>query len=291
MASWILPRHGGGWVRRYLAFRKDLFWTNMTTKDRYPCPPVTLFDFGRPHDAADAARIQEKDVDAWRVSDDRVIGGFSKCSAAFVSSQRDLDRHVSGEAIQDSIEEEDTTQSEHDAKSDFTPFLRWEGTLDTSVGLQNQAQRSGFAAIRSPTFAFDGANLQGLYNAFEVTCRTDGRLYTLNLEIASFMPNDIYQGHIPALSNKRGQNDSNSNTFEKIIMPLTSFDLTSSGRKRAMYVQLDDEISVESVGVVLMDGQNGDFQFDLARIRAVNVHEEYGVFEKVPDTNAATPSS
>ena len=248
------------------------------------CPPVTLFDFSRDHDAADAAGVFEKDVDTWRVSDDQVIGGFSRGSAALLRSQRDLDRHLAGETLD--TDEGDLEPHDESSGSDnekFTPFLRWEGKLDTTVGLQSSAQRSGFAALRSPEFPFDGANLQGLYNALEVSCRSDGRVYTINLKVASAIPNDIYQGHIQSAPEAQGR-------FDRFILPFSRLNLTAMGREREVNRILDTNIKVESIGVVLMDGQDGDFQFDLARIRAINVHEKHGIIED-PEEEEMSASS
>jgi len=207
------------------------------TPDGEHCPPVTLFDFNRHDDR----------VDKWKVSDDGVIGGFSTCSAEIFDEE----------------------------KENGVPFLRWSGTLDTTVGLQSKAQRSGFAALRSPEFAFLGANLRGFYEALEITCRSDGRLYTVNLKVVSSIPNDIYQGRIQSSQEVRAADTH----FETFVLPFSQLSLTSMGRERALNRALDSDVSIESVGIALMDGHDGDFQFDLVRIRAVNVDELGSVVE------------
>jgi hypothetical protein len=243
---------------------------------------LTLFDFSRHDDAVDASRVGEYDTDAWRISDDRVIGGFSKAQAVLLRTPDDVVRHdAEGEDIIDSKDETILHTATADAEDDFVPFLRWQGTLDTTVGLQSMAQRSGFAALRSPEFPFSGANLQGLYNALEVTCRTDGRKYTFNLKVSTSIPNDIYQGQIQSRSKPSVSDDGSVLPFERFVLPFSHLSLTSRGREREVFRELDDNVCIESVGLALMDGENGDFQFDLARIRAVNVHEEYGVFEGI----------
>ena len=289
MIPWIFPSQGGGWARRYLAYRKDILRTSLLTKDRYPCPPLTLFDFSRHDDAVDAARVGEYDSDAWRISDDRVIGGFSRAQAAFLKTPQDVVRFNAGEELSIDSKESNEEASDPKANNDteeenkdrFIPFLRWQGTLDTTIGLQSMAQRSGFAALRSPEFPFSGANLQGLYNALEVTCRTDGRRYTFNLKVSTSIPNDIYQGQIQSRSKPNTSDDETVLPFERFILPFSNLSLTSMGREREVFRELDDNVCIESVGLALMDGENGGFLLDLAKIRAVNVHEEYGVFEGV----------
>lgn len=287
---WILPGEGGGHVRRYLRFRKAILNRIVNNNDMHPAPPVPLFDFVHPDDAVDAAKVQVRDRDAWRLSDDRVIGGFSESVATFIASMDELQRHRSGEEFESVALRQrkppPTPSAEEDGgdlkETGFTPFLRWSGNLDTTVGLQSTVQRSGFAALRSPQFPLDGANLQGLFNALEIVCRSDGRMYTVNLKVSTSIPDDLYQGHIQS---SRAAFDSSGNLtgdFESFVLPFVDFRLTSRGRQREVSRELDDKVCIESVGIALMDGKDGSFQFDLARIRAVNLLDGT-VFENEPD--------
>ena len=70
--------------------------------------------------------------------------------------------------------------------------------------------------------------------------------------------------------------------FESFVLPFVGFRLTSRGRQREVFRELDDKVCIESVGLALMDGKNGSFQFDLARIRAVNLLDGT-VFESEPN--------
>jgi Complex I intermediate-associated protein 30 (CIA30) len=189
---WFLPGEGGGHVRRYLRFRKAILNRIVNNNDMHPVPPVPLFDFVHPDDAVDAAKVQVRDRDAWRLSDDRVIGGFSESIATFIASKDDYQKHLSGDELESVALRRPKQPSTFNAEEDgnvketgFTPFLRWSGNLDTAVGLQSAVQRSGFAALRSPQFPLDGANLQGLFNALEIVCRSDGRVYTVNLKVST----------------------------------------------------------------------------------------------------------
>lgn len=275
---WFLPKGGGGQARRYIRFRKAILNRVVESNDRYPCPPISLFDFRDYDDAVDAINLRERFKDAWRVSDDRVIGGFSESFATLIRSDKEYQRYLNG---RDSEFVNESETEERSSDSDFAPFLRWTGHVDTTVGLRSTAQRSGFAALRSPEFPMDGANLRGLYEALEIVCRSDGRLYTVNLKVASSIPDDIYQGHIKSSSVQKDSKGNLAGDFETYVLPFSDFRLTSMGREREVFRELDDNICIESIGVALMDGKDGEFQFDLARIRAVNVFEGE-IFEKEP---------
>ena len=266
---------GGGWARRYLRIRKDVYAVQWMTPDRFPCIPVGLFDFSTHDDYVDACRVHQRDHDGWRLSDDGVIGGFSQSKARIVlDGQEDESREADGSSeMLDNLQFEKVANKE--TEQDFLPFLRWNGVLDTQVGLQSDARRSGFCSLRSPEFPFDGANLRGLYQGVELLCRTDGRRYTINLKVSTSVPDDIYQGivHIEP-----------SEEFQQIVLPFDRFRLTSRGREREYGRQLDDRVAIESIGFTLMDGQHGEFCFDLARIRAVNLFEG-SIFEKPPKDN------
>lgn len=95
----------------------------------------------------------------------------------------------------------------------------------------------------------------------------------MNLIVASYFPDDMYQGIIDeAPTHPPGTLicDRSGGPFSKVILPFQSFVLTSAGRERDVQRKLDGHIRIETIGITLMDGVDGDFEFDLARIRAVN---------------------
>jgi len=280
---WFLPQEGGGHVRRYLKFRKAMWHRILNNNDAKPCPPITLFDFADRDDAVDASKLTASvgggaksgrrrsrpsgNESLWKLSDDRVIGGYSEAVAKLFRTREEYQSF----ALDNDHEEEE--------EEPFTPFVRWTGTLDTALGLHSRAQRSGFAAMRSPQFPLDGANLQGLYNALEIRCRSDGRMYTVNLKVASSIPDDLYQGHLLQQQQTEESPTSSSSSllsgpFDTLVLPFSEFRLSAMGRQRDVVRQLDDNICIESIGFALMDGQDGPFQFDLARIRAVNLIDD-----------------
>ena len=262
-------------MRRYVRFREAMLRRRLESKDMDPFRPITLFDFANADDAVDAKRVHEKDQDAWRISDDSVIGGFSRSSARLIRSKAEFFRYASG------LDDDDDQEAmEASAKEElFTPFIKWKGTIDTTIGLSSNVQRSGFAALRSPQFPMDGANLRGMYDALEITCRSDGRLYTVNLKVATAFPDDIYQGYLQQSQCRLDPLGNLAGPLTSLILPFSEFTLTSMGREREIHRELDDKICIESIGLALFDGQSGGFQLDLARIRVVNLLDDGRVYE------------
>ena len=95
----------------------------------------------------------------------------------------------------------------------------------------------------------------------------------MNLIVDSYFPDDMYQVTIaepPTHPPGAIICDKTGGPFSKVILPFLSFVLTSGGRVREVQRKLDGRIKIETIGITLMDGEDGDFEFDLARIRAVN---------------------
>ena len=259
----VLPTQGGGALRRWIKVRQDLLNLYMTKKsesnnstalksfEHVHYPPLTIFDFTRPDDAADAKEIHEgPSKGGWRFSDDEVIGGYSRGILQFIHEPEEDPKSGSGD----------------DGNREFFPYLHWKGNIDTRIGPSSRAKRSGFCAIRCPEYPFGGVPLGFRYNALEIKCRTDGRAYTVNLKVSSFFEDDIYQGVIRVDPEQERNGD-----FVTLVLPFTHFVLTSYGVIREQQRDLDGAIKLEHLGITLMDGNDGPFQFDLARIRAVNL--------------------
>ncbi|KAL7548968.1 hypothetical protein ACHAWF_012225 [Thalassiosira exigua] len=220
----LLPREGGGSLRRFLGIRRALF------QDRWNDPrplrgPATLFDFRREDDAADVRaatasggarrRGSPFGFGGWRASDDGVIGGYSTSDVAFHEGSDLTPEEGGGES-----------PAPASSSSCSPPFLRWSGTLSTKVNrtshLARNVTRSGFAAILSAEYPL-GASLENKYQALEICCRTDGRTYAVNLHVESYFPDDIYQGFIGGGGeddegkNERDSIDSDARLEESII--------------------------------------------------------------------------
>jgi Complex I intermediate-associated protein 30 (CIA30) len=351
----------GGWLRRYLQFRYDLSRIYRNSKDINPhYEPVTLFDFRRTNDSIDAltsssmilqndpnkdsstttdnnntvkkatkTKTQHSSYDTWRISDDRVIGGYTKSYMKLINTnQHELDEislskgqdFLSGisqpplqkqpndnninqtptsessnsssvAAVHGTSEATTTMDRNHPHYKDMDPmkeekeqsssllsipYLRWYGTIDTDIGLHSNVKRSGFAAIRSPEFSYpqailfgyEGANLSNMYNAIEIICRSyDHHIYTVNLKIATSLPNDIYQATIypnmnttkttefqsddpsssiyDSLENDQQENNATNNDknnrssslFHQIVIPFNQFTIASMGRQQQQQQQ------------------------------------------------------
>ena len=337
----ILPEHGGGALRRWMLFQQEIMslMRSDPRREQLMKGPITLFDFQRRDDAADASSVSfGVTKGGWRISDDEVIGGYSRGTMKLIQSPTDYRRYMNLPPIHTSTETQtqtlDTTSSNSRSASNkedeletkmedekelydmryykkrenqmkqkteptttftqqqqqqqtdamFVPFIRWSGTIDTRIGEKSRAKRSGFCAIRSPQFPFFGANLRNLYNALEFTIRSDGRIYTVNVKVSSYFPDDLYQGLITipptntptttttttTTNDSQQKRETGDSDFVTIVLPFRDLLLTSSGVVRETQRVLDGNIKIEHIGLTLMDEKDGDFQFDLARIRAVN---------------------
>ena len=285
------PRYGGGLLRRWWRVRNALVTKNWTKIQYALKGPVPLYDFSIASDAIDAARVSEGSrLAGWRISDDSVIGGFSKHKFQLIRNEEDLQLVESGEeptsifdtiqyeGINDKDDDEDDDDDDDDYNYDddddedrkeFIPFVRWSGSIDTYSSDPN-VHRSGYCAIQAPRFPFGGLNIRTRYNAIEFLCRPDDRSYSVNLEVTSFFPDDLYVARItPQLVNHPDTKDVDG--FKRVIFSFRDFTVTSGGRERVVQRVLDGAIEIRNLGVTLMDGEEGPFQLDLARIRLVNM--------------------
>eukprot|EP00536_Pseudo-nitzschia_multiseries_P013838 jgi/Psemu1/310332/fgenesh1_kg.622_\ len=279
--------------------------------DRDKNGPITLFDFSTALDAVDAASAEEStnNRSVWRTTDDSIIGGYSRAKLRLLRTSNDLNRVTNGlepismslwdqnrseEHIVDEVEnssvegntKENTSiiqaGNECNREDYFVPFVRWEGTIDTRVNKEKKVQRSGFCSILSPEFPMGGVDLDGRYNGIEITCRSDGRPYSLNLKVESFIEDDLFQCFInipPTITPGIQKCQATGGKFDQVVFLFQHFVTTAGGRLRARQRKLDNAVKIQSIGITLMDGVDGHFEFDLSRIRAVNF-DENGVIGK-----------
>jgi len=274
--------------------------------DREKNGPITLYDFSTIEDAVDASLVEENSENkaVWRTVDDSIIGGYSRAKMQFVQTSDDYQKIIKGEELKHNVSlleqniggiEDHGTQSNkwdidkdvyndtdnnydnfvHSPK-DFVPFIRWTGTIDTRINKAKEVKRSGFCTILSPEFPWGGVDLGGRYNGIEIMCRSDGRPYSLNLKVESFIADDLFQCFInipPTIGPESEVCEKTGGKFDQVIFLFQHFVATAGGRLRARQRSLDNNINIQSIGITLMDGIDGDFQFDLSRIRAVNFDE------------------
>jgi hypothetical protein len=288
---------GGGKMRRYLKFQQAMSKKRWFELDRERNGPIALFDFSDRDDAIDVALVDEgAKKGGWRISDDSTIGGHSRGYLQLIRNTEDYQRIGRGEEPvslseliekgeinpndynDNEIDDDDGEEGEGEEResSEFVPFARWNGTIDTRIHENSDVQRSGFCAIRSPEFPFGGADLGGRYNGLEIMCRSDGRPYSLNLKVDTFIEEDVFQTfiNIPATIEPGAEIcPDTGGKFDRVVLLFQHFIVTSGGRMRATQRDLDNRVQIQSIGFTLMDGVDGDFQFDLARIRAVNFDE------------------
>ncbi len=353
----VFPAQGGGAVRRWIRIRKEMFETGINqalqnnnhnnlkinesstesssnayayadssasesqpAMNNLPMKPLSVFDFRRIDDAADARAVDfGSKLQGWRISDDEVLGGYSRATFTLIGTDHDPNRNRNrnfnpiddeyGDGTHEEMEEREGGASFAQTHSQTTtPFIRWEGNIDTRLPPNSRAKRSGFCAIRCPEFPFGGIPVGNKYNALEIQCRSDGRSYTLNLKVQSFFPDDLYQSTITvdqqevedlkALkrlrlqgnqdqdqdqdqvdnNNREGGNHEDAlDGFISVVLPFQDFILTSHGRPKATQRTLDGGVQLQHLGLTLMDGKDGPFQFDLAKIRLVNYSFQRGM--------------
>lgn len=334
----ILPPDGGGALRRLIRIRKEMFEHSLDKQSHssfdqttLPLKPLTILDFQRPDDAADARAVSiGSKQQGWRISDDEVIGGFSRAtftlmnelvpnprfsstnvtrtnkedgmSSSYSNSSRQDENVLTLSGVDDANHNQQGQKNNHSNNNNnhVVSFVRWAGNIDTRIGPKSRAKRSGFCAIRCPEFPLGGIPVGEKYNALEVRCRTDGRAYTFNLKVQSYFPDDLYQSLItvqPEEVRKEYERTSKSMTIEQeetrmnheevgpahpydgfvsVVLPFRDFILTSYGRIKAQQRNLEGGVRIEHLGITLMDGKDGPFTFDLARIRLVNYSAETG---------------
>jgi Complex I intermediate-associated protein 30 (CIA30) len=265
------------WKRR-IQLRSQLAVLNWTVPDSSAgYPPLTLFDARRdgagivvgtpshpssssatPNASATQQQQQDHHLQWWKAADDRAIGGFSSASVSYPYPLH---------------------------------YIRWSGTVDTTVGLTSRVHRSGYCAIHSDHDLFH-IDLQGNYKALEITARAvpSHWTFTVNLTVHSSIPEDLYQGELrfdndddtdDANQNHDGSkttitnNNASSSTttttttknttllsdlhheldrrpFRRFVLPFGSFRVTSRGRDRHVVRRLDDRVQLERFGLLVV---------------------------------------
>lgn len=288
-------------MKRWIKFQQTMNKKRWFEIDREKNGPISLYDFSRLEDAVDAALVEEHSDNkaVWRTTNDSIIGGYSRARMQFVRTSDDYkkimngqestpfsewgenhepenDSHETQNFIGDDDNEKYNEDDDDNADKIFMPFIRWKGAIDTRVNKEKKVQRSGFCTIFSPEFPVGGVDLGGRYNGIEIMCRSDGRPYSLNLKVESFIADDLFQCFInipPTIAPGSQICQVTGGKFDRVVFLFHHFVATAGGKLRATQRILDNSIKIQSIGITLMDGADGDFEFDLSRIRAVNFGE------------------
>lgn len=123
-------------------------------------------------------------------------------------------------------------------------------------GSAEATARGGFAAFR--TKADERVRNFSAFDGLELRVKTDGRIYTLNVKCADYPADALWQCKIVTLPNK----------WVTIGIPFRDLVLTRRGRIEPERTPVSSE-AISGVGVLLADGKNGPFKFEVQWARAV----------------------
>lgn len=256
--SWTSTRRSMSTVRRML---RRLYPTDEEVIKGRKLPDLMLYSFAT-----------KKLAEGWDLANDRRSGGKSEGSITWhpwekgpqgeVDAQGWLDKE-SG-AIQAApwghLQRQFSLLS--DAEAPPLPeggFLRFSGEL--SLERSAAAKRAGFCGAR-PQRRLRPFKLKD-YTAIEMRVRTDGRLYEVNVEPDSVIPDDIYQATL----------DTHAGEWGTIVLPLDQLTLTGRGQYR-VYQRALERAALHSIGLSISDGVAGPFQMDIAWISAIQEGDE-----------------
>lgn len=259
----FLPWKNGGRMRRWIKAKDQLIARRGRT-DHLVKGPITLMDFTDWHDCCDVINSSDSlEDDGWVVTGDEMFGGRSRSTATLIRTPEDFERVKRGDKPVPLFDEKGKAQNKDLVVRGFTPFVRWQGRLDTSIPPESNVDRSGFCAAMFLHYPFDGLTLN--YNALELTCKLDHRKYTIAMSIATMFPDELYKCTI--------SDNEPSGGFKRIVIPFKNFVLTRYGTMVEVQRTIDCEIDFLYAGITIMDGVDGDFSLDLAKIRVVNYHD------------------
>ena len=117
--------------------------------------------------------------------------------------------------------------------------------------------RGGFASFR--TLPDERVRDLSAFEAFELRVKTDGRPYVLNFKCADHSPEQLWQCHVITPT---------PFAWASVAVPFADLRLTRRGRVELAQVELNRE-TVNGFGVLLADGRNGPFRFELQYLRAL----------------------
>ena len=224
----------------------------------------------------------------WISGSDSSIGGMSECSLSFEEGKDEVDED--GRQPPPGAE---GVEGEEPSPVAVVPegggFLKFTGTVSLECAPGKDLFRTGYCAMRSPMFepALDLDVFEGL----RMRVRTDGRAYSVNVKVDSIVDEDLYQGFVLVPSSfgdaKEGgdgggdtgvegleeedEEDEGNAPWVEVELPFRNLILTYGGSPKVEQRKLErgDKVRLQSIGITIADGVEGDFRFDLQEVKAV----------------------
>ncbi|CEG69044.1 hypothetical protein RMATCC62417_16188 [Rhizopus microsporus] len=185
----------------------------------------------------------QKDLTQWVVGSDKDIGGFSE------------------------------------AHLEITPegTGRFHGNISLDLPTNPEIKQSGYAAIRTKQ---KEQSLFGipcwdttLFRYLALRVKGDKRKYFVNIQTDGIVKTDLFQHRL--FLRTPGQ-------WETVMIPFKDFILTNNGMIQEEQIEMFRE-KVRTVGISLMDRQEGPFNIEIDWIKAMNTEFTEGDMDRVPD--------
>ncbi|OZJ06600.1 hypothetical protein BZG36_00430 [Bifiguratus adelaidae] len=185
-----------------------------------------------------------KDLERWAIGCDMDIGGFSEAN---------LEMTENGTA-------------------------RFWGNISTKLPDNPEIKQSGYAAIRSkpgaPSFFGIPCWDTTLFRYLALRVRGDDRKYFVNIQTDGIIQTDLYQHRL--FLRKPGE-------WETVMIPFRDFILTNNGQIQPDQIEMFRE-KVKTIGISLIDRQEGPFNIELDWIKALNTDTSEGDMDRAPPT-------
>ncbi|KAI7900876.1 complex I intermediate-associated protein 30-domain-containing protein [Cokeromyces recurvatus] len=194
-----------------------------------------------------ASFTSAKDLDAWAIGCDKDIGGFSEAHLDF------NDGHG-----------------------------RFHGHLSLDLPAENkEIKQSGYAAIRTkvkPQTLFGVPCWDTtLFRYLALHVKGDNRKYFVNIQTDGVVKTDLFQHRL--FLRTPGQ-------WETVMIPFRDFILTNNGIVQEDQIEMYRE-KVKTIGISIMDRQEGPFSLEIDWIKAMNTEFTEGDMDRLPPSAAA----
>ncbi|KAK4512820.1 uncharacterized protein ATC70_003528 [Mucor velutinosus] len=189
----------------------------------------------------------EKDLEQWAIGSDKDIGGFSEASL------------------------------------DITPdnTARFHGHISLDLPANQEIKQSGYAAIRTipkaQTLFGTPCWDTSLFRYLALHVKGDKRKYFVNIQTDGVVKTDLFQHRL--FLRTPGQ-------WETVMIPFKDFILTNNGMIQEDQIEMFRQ-KVKTVGISLMDRQEGPFSIEIDWIKAMNTEFTEGDMDRIPPKEKA----